>query len=288
MQVAAGDAAMAAKFARVSSPAMTTGFSLYGWLTNLGRSALRWLWGWATVVFVGAQLAVLAFSPSSYERGARSAVLRHVYLAAGPGLPGFSVLMLLFNVVLIRILVVTAFAYGLTQYALQAVVRVLVLELIPLIAALFVAVEYTIPAGSDLYKLRRSGALNAMRARGVDPMSAEVLPRVLAGMAAVLLLALLSCLVSLVLAYTAVHGFTTAGVASYNHAVGHIFDPVVSLIFSLKTLLLAVAVSLLPVANALREIPHRASRTSVELQGLVQMFVLMLVIEIASLIGNYY
>ena len=50
----------------------------------------------------------------------------------------------------------------------------------------------------------------------------------------------------------------------------------------------ALAVALLPVANALRDIPRRASRTSVELQGLVQMFVLMLVIEIASLIGNYY
>ena len=64
--------------------------------------------------------------------------------------------------------------------------------------------------------------------------------------------------------------------------------PVVSMIFSLKTLLFALAVALLPVANALRDFARRASRTSVELQGLVQMFVLMLAIEIASLVGNYY
>ena len=79
-----------------------------------------------------------------------------------------------------------------------------------------------------------------------------------------------------------------AGLASYNHAVGQIFNPVVSLIFSMKTVLFAVAVALLPVGNALRDLPRRASRTSVELQGLVQMFLLMLMIEIASLIGNYY
>ena len=267
---------------------MTTGFSLYGWLIGLGQGVLRWLFGWWTVVFIGAQLAVLAFSPSSYGAEARGAVLRQIYRAAGPGLPGFTTLMALFNVVLIRILVVTAFSYGLTQYALDAVVRVLVLELIPLIAALFVAVEYTIPGGSELYKLRRGGALEALRARGCEPLSHEVLPRVLAGMFAVLLLAALSCFLSLVLAYIAVHGFTLAGVPSYNHAVGNIFNPVVSLIFSMKTLLFAIAVALLPVANALRDIPRRASRTSVELQGLVQMFVLMLVIEIASLIGNYY
>ena len=182
---------------------MTTGFSLYGWLIGLGQGVLRWLFGWWTVVFIGAQLAVLAFSPSSYGAEARGAVLRQIYHAAGPGLPGFTTLMALFNVVLIRILVVTAFAYGLTQYALDAVVRVLVLELIPLIAALFVAVEYTIPGGSELYKLRRSGALQALRERGVEPLSHEVLPRVLAGLFAVLLLAALSCFLSLVLAYIA-------------------------------------------------------------------------------------
>ena len=267
---------------------MTSGFSLYDWLRGLGRGLLRWVLGWWIVVFIGAQLAVLAFSPSSYRRESRGVVMRQLYYAAGPGLPGFTTLMALFNVVLILILVVTAFAYGLTQYALDAVVRVLILELIPLIAALFVAVEYTIPGGSELYKLRRSGELEAMRTRGVDPLSREVLPRVLAGIFAVLLLALLSCLLSLLLAYVAVHGFTSAGLASYNHAVGNIFNPVVSMIFTMKTLAFAVAVSLLPVANALRDIPRRPSRTSVELQVLVQMFVLMLVIEIASLVGNYY
>lgn len=267
---------------------MTFGFLLYSWLLDVGRGVLRWLAGWWSVAFVGAQLMVLAFSPSSYRRESRGLVLRHMYFAAGPGLPGFTVLMALFNVVVIRIVVVTAFAYGLTQYALDAVVRVLVLELIPLAAALFVAVEYAIPSGSDLYKRRRAGDFETMRAHGTDPLSHEVLPRVLAGIFAVLLLAVVSCSISLILAYIAVHGFTLAGVPSYNHAVGQIFNPVVSLIFCMKTLLFAIAVALLPVGNALRDFPRRASRTSVELQGLVQLFVLMLVIEIASLVGNYY
>ena len=94
---------------------MISGFSLYDWLLGIGRNVLRWLLGWWAVVFIGAELAVLAFSPSSYRRESRGVVLRQIYYAAGPGLPGFITLMALFNVVLIRILVVTAFAYGLTQ-----------------------------------------------------------------------------------------------------------------------------------------------------------------------------
>lgn len=255
---------------------------------GLWRALVRMLLGSWRVLFMGAQLAVLAFSPSCYRQESGRAVLQHVYRAAGPGLPGFTVLMALFNVVVIRIVVVTAFAYGLSSFALDAVVRVLVLEMIPLVAALYVAIEYSIPQGSELFKLRRSGALAQLQARGIDPLSREVLPRVLAGMVAVLLMAAVSCVISLVLAYVAVHGFNTAGLPSYNHAVGHIFNPVVTLIFGLKTGLFALAVGLLPVASALRERPRRASRTSVELQGLVQMFVIMLGIEIVSLVGNYY
>lgn len=267
---------------------MTLGIAFYRWLLGLGQGAVGSFVRWWQVLFIGAQLGVLALSPSSYRRESRAIVLRQIYHAAGPGLPGFTVLMALFNVVVIRILVVTAFAYGLSSFALDAVVRVLVLELIPLVAALYVAVEYTIPGGSELYKLRRAGTLERLRARGLDPLGREVLPRVLAGVFAVLLLAAVSCTVSLVLAYVAVHGFTTAGVASYNRAVGHIFNPVVTLIFGFKTVLFAIAVALLPVANALRDLPQRLSRTSVELQGLMQMFLLMLAIEIASLMGNYY
>jgi len=76
--------------------------------------------------------------------------------------------------------VVTALSYGLTAYALEMVIRVLVLELIPLTAALFVAMRCTIPNGARLAQLRQSGHLDALRRRGVDPVRMELLPRVVA------------------------------------------------------------------------------------------------------------
>ena len=42
-----------------------------------------------------------------------------------------------------------------------------------------------------------------------------MLPRVLAGMFAVIMLAAVSCTISLILTYLAVHGFTLAGIPSY-------------------------------------------------------------------------
>ena len=266
---------------------MTPAGSLVSLLGGMRRDVWRWWLGWWTIIFVGAQLLVLALTPASYNRDARHAVLQQVHAATAPGLLSFTALMALFNVVVIRIVVVTAHSYGLSPYALDTVVRVLVLELIPLTAALFVAVQYSVPGGTVLYRLRRGGAFEALRRRGRHPLGDAVLPRVLGGVFAVLFLSLVSCFISLLLAYVTVYGFSHWGWAAYTRVVGNIFNPAVSLIFSLKTLLFALIVALLPLGSAMQDWPDDA-RTSVELQGLVRMFMLLLAVEILSLVGNYY
>lgn len=232
------------------------------------------------LILLAAEVAVVALSPSSY-RGAGANVLWHVHRAAGAGLAGFLVLMVLLNLVLIHILVVTADSFGLASLALDAVVRVLVLELIPLIAALYVTINYAVPGVSELQRRRWEPT---MRARYLSRH--EVVPRVCGAGVAVLLFAGLSCVISLVLAYLTIYGATWAGFAPYSHIVGNIFNPSVALIFTLKTLLFAGTVALLPVAYALRS-PLQAG-ASIEVRGLLRVAVLMLLIEILSLVGNYY
>ena len=267
---------------------MITSPSPRGPLFVIGQAVLEWLVGWGRIVHFGALIAVLALSPSSYARDDRRAMARHIVLDTAPVLGWFTLLSALVSLVLIRIVVVTALSYGLTQYALEMVVRVLVLELIPLTAALFVAIRCTLPNGEELAAMRRRGALDELARRGIDPMREEVLPRVLAGVVSVATLAALSCAVSLVLAYLVVYGFTPWGFAGYTRTVGHVFDPALTLIFGLKTLLFSLAVSVIPMGSALHDAPRTRTRTSAEVRGLIRMFALILLIEVASLVGNYY
>lgn len=251
----------------------------------MGQSSLRWLAGWWRIIVLGAQILVLVLSPTTYRAASRANLMRHIYQATAPNLLWFTVFSALVSLVLIRIVVVTALSYGLSQYALEMVVRVLVLELIPLTAALFVAVRYSIPHGSELYKMRTRGGFEA---RGLDPIAQELLPAVLAGVFAVLTLAAVSCVLSLVLAYLTVYGFTSAAFMGYTRTVGQVFNPVVTLIFGLKTLCFSLAVSLIPAGTALHDLPRKLSRASVEMQGLVRMFAVLVLVEVASLVGNYY
>lgn len=255
---------------------------------DVGRGLFRWMLGWWRIVHLGAMLLVLAMSPKSYGRENRRALARHLYVDTAPLLPWFTVLSALISVVLIRIVVVTAISYGLTQYALDVLVRVLVIELIPLAAAVFVAVRCALPNGAEIAQLRASGRFDALQASGIDPLPHEVLPRVVSGVFAVLLLAAIASVIALVLTYLSVHGMTTGALAGYTRRVGHVFGPAVTTIFVLKTLFLSLAVALIPIASTLYDLPRVRSRTSGELVALVRLFFAILVIEIVSLIGNYY
>ena len=184
-------------------------------------------------------------------------------------------------------MVVTALSYGLSRYALEMVIRVLVLELIPLTATLFVAMRCTIPHGTQLALLRQSGHFDALRAQGGDPVRMELLPRVVAGVFASITLAALSCVVALVMAYFSVYGFNLAGLPSYTRMFGHVFSPAVTLVFALKTLFSSLAVALIPTTAGMYDAGEGVTPDS-ELGGLARMFAVLLLIEVGSLVGNYY
>lgn len=241
----------------------------------------RWINGWRLIGLLAAQVLALALSPSSFRGGRAAAVARHLYAATGPLLPGFTLLAALAALVIIRIVIATALSYGLSRYALDVLVRTLVLELIPLSAALFVALRYSLDAGDEVRALRdrQPGAASAVWLRD------EVLPRTLAGLFAVLTLALVSGVLTLVLAYVSVYGFSGWGLAGFTRTVGQVFNPVVALIFGLKTLAFGLAVAVIPVMDA----PARRGMAGRDdLARLARLLVVLLGVEVASLVGNYY
>lgn len=260
-------------------------------IADMGRHASHAVQnGWRTL-HLGAVIVVLLLSPSAYGPASRQRLAEHLVRSVAPLLLWYTVLSALLGLVLIRIVVVTAQSYGLSQYALEMVVRVLVLELIPLGAALFVALRASLPQAMEVRALRLAGELDRLRASGEDPLHQLVLPRVVGSAFAVLLFAVWSGVLAMGLAYFSVYGFSPWGLEAYTRTLGQVFNGPVSLIFALKTLAFSLAVAVVPVASALFG-PSRANQadagSGAELQALVRLFVVLLLIEAASLVGNYY
>ncbi|MGA0572866.1 MlaE family ABC transporter permease [Variovorax sp. VNK109] len=265
------------------------------------RGPARWLASWGRLVVLAAMILVLVLTPSTWRREGRRQVARHIYASTAPSLLWFTLLVALVSLIIIRIVVATALNYGLSQYALEAVIRVLVLELLPLSAPVFVALRYSIPMADGLYARRQQqarqvsadaraagdGVLEPGTAPALQSVATEFMPRAVAGVFACVMLVAISCVATLMLAYFTVYGFVLSGLPEYTRRVGQVFNASVSLIFTLKTIFFSLAVSLIPLTSSLYDASTRMSRSRVELHGIVRMFAVILLVEVASLVGNY-
>jgi phospholipid/cholesterol/gamma-HCH transport system permease protein len=256
------------------------------------ESSLRWARAWGRSAALSLRIAVLACSSSSLGAKHRHETARHYYTNTLPALSWFVVLSALVALVLTRIVVVTAAGYGLSGYALEMIIRVLVLELIPLGAAGFVAVHSALPMAAEIASLRRRGQLGSGLLPGEAPplanLQASVVPRAVAAGLGVITLAVVSATVALVLAYAAVYGASANGWAQYTRTFGQVFTPSVVLVLVLKTLAMAAAVALVPPSAAALGWDRGDTRTRAELGALVRLFGALLLIEVASLMANYY
>ncbi|MEN3278297.1 MAG: phospholipid/cholesterol/gamma-HCH transport system permease protein [Massilia sp.] len=253
-----------------------------------GRFIAHWLASWWRMLLLGAVALVLAFSPSTYTREHRLATSRQIYLGAWQVLPWFAALSALVSLVLIRIVLVTALSYGLSRFALEMVVRVLVLELIPLSAALFAALRSGMAFDATALGLARAGLPTAeVNAEALRRLRRDLVPQLFANAFSVLSLAMVSSTIVLVLAYLNVFGLSPWGLPDYTRTVGRVFEPVVAVGFVLKTVLFGLAVAVIPTA-AILELQRYPRRLASSVQpGALRLLFVLLLIEGASLALKY-
>lgn len=259
------------------SPHSAGAYRLFGGLAGACRS-----------LHFSALLLVLFASPATYTAANRRRLATRICLTCYQTAPAFALLSVLLSLVLVHIVVVTAQSYGLSQFALGTVVRVLVVELLPLAAALFVALRAGAAMNAEIAALRRTqpdaprSVLEALLIHRV------VLPRVAGSAVAVVLLAAISGTLALLLAYLGVYGFTPWGIANFTRTVGQVFAPTVLMALGLKTLLFAIAVATIPASAGLTKPRHSEAESVAVLQGMVRLFAMLIVIEVLFLTVEFF
>lgn len=261
---------------------------LYARPSLWGLAFVRYLRSWWYMVHLGAVALVMALSPSTYNRANRLAAARYIYASTWQVLPWFSLATTLIGLVIIRIVLVTARSYGLSHFALEMVVRVLVLELIPLSAAMFVALRASMAFDASALGLARAGmSAQAANDEALRRLRRDIVPQLLANSVAVLSLAMVTSVIMLVLAYLNVYGPLPWGVQDYTRTVGRVFTPAVTIGLVLKTVFFGLAVALIPTA-AILELQRYPRRLNSTVQpGALRLLFVLLVIEAASLALKY-
>jgi phospholipid/cholesterol/gamma-HCH transport system permease protein len=240
--------------------------------SSLRARSWRWLKRQGRLAGFSALTVVAALSPGCYDRRTGRNLASMICLGAWQMLPGYLLASILFSTVLTRIVAVTAESYGLSHLALEAIVRVLVIELIPLAAALFVALRVAPVTMQSLG--RPSGELPASHR--------ELIPYAVGSAMAVFILAILGGIASLAVAYLVVHGVSQWALADYARLIGQVFDPTMAAVFSLKLSLFAITVGIAPTTVALDAGP--ADPVARQMRVMARLLLLLILIEAALLI----
>jgi len=243
---------------------------------------------WRRLLRFAGFATVAALSPSAYGPQARAVAVRQIYLTAWRILPGYLVVAAALSLLLIEVVVVSARRYGVAQYSLELVLRVLVLELVPLLTAMFVALRSGAAIGAEIALMSVRGELDDAEEAGASPLHAELVPRIAGAAMSVLSLTTLGCVIAVWLSYVVFYGFTPAGLPEFTRIVNNVFDGVELFVFGLKCALFGLAVATVPAATGLEAEPGVIkSLPAVVLGGLIKLFFAIVTIEVASLMVKY-
>ena len=243
---------------------------------------------WQRILRFAAIAIITALSPSTYTQQARELAVRQIYFTAWQILAGYALVCALLGLLLIEVVGVLARKYGVERFSLELVLRVLVLEFVPLMTALFVALRSGAAIGAEIALMSVRGALGDEEGAGTSPLHAELVPRIAGAALGVTSLTTFGCAITIWLAYSAFYGFSSAGLPEFSRIVIDVFDGPELGMFFLKCLLFGLAVAIIPAATALEaERDVLESLPAVVLAGLLKLFFAVALIEVATLVVKY-
>ncbi len=250
-------------------------------------ATLAWVRAWGRAGLFAFAAAAAALSFSAYTPRTRALAMRQLYFGAWQVLPGFTLFAALLSLVVIQITISLARGYGLAQFALELVFRAVVLELVPLLTALYVALRSGAAIVTEVAMMRISGELDELFAAHIDPYEREFVPRIAAAAISVFALTIVSCSVVMAVAYLVMYGNSPWGFAEFTRTVALVFGPGALAGLMFKGFAFGAVVAVIPIAAGLEATRDPNSVPVAVMGGMVRLFAALALIELVSLAVKY-
>lgn len=263
--------------------------SLNDYLVRRARGFELRLKAWTEVARFAAAAIRGIFSRATYNSATREIVARQIYFTAWQIIGGHVLFVIVLSLVITQILAGAARKFGIYDYALEFTLRMVVLEIVPLLTALFVALRTGAAIATEVSLMRIRNEFGALEQAGIDPMRLELIPRVIGGTISVVSLTAIGVVASLLCANFVVTGFRPWGAhgTDLRHTIGTVFSVQAMAVLWGKALLFGLAVTTIPIAEALNA-PRQVFYAPIAvLRGMVRLFVALMLIEVIALVIQY-
>ncbi|MBZ0068698.1 MAG: ABC transporter permease [Thiobacillus sp.] len=257
-------------------------------IESLGAKVTGWFTvGYGIFAFLAKAVLLLLLDRTIWNRATFDVVIKQVYFTSVQILHVFLGYALVISWLIITIILSTARDFGLTEFASEMTIRVLVLELLPFLTALFIALRSGSAINTEVALMQVNNELDALAHCKVPPMQFEFLPRLIGGVISVITLAGLAGLLALLLAYLSIYGLSMAGFEPFTQTFAKIFNLQIMAGLIAKCALFGLAVTLIPITAGL-ETPKKLFMVPVSvLRGMMRVFFAIVAIEVVSLALKY-
>ncbi|HZE59738.1 MAG TPA: ABC transporter permease [Burkholderiales bacterium] len=254
---------------------------------NEADHALHWFLAWGRAARFAFAVVAAVLSPKLYTPRARAATARQVYFTAWQVLPGFTLFATLLGIVVVEITLSAARQFALEDYALELIFRALVLELMPLLTALFVALRSGSAISAEIAMMRIAGDFDDLASAGIEPFEKEFVPRVAASAASVFALTTLACVFVVALSYLLMYGPSPWGFEPFTRTIARVFTPLALGGLGLKCMAFGAVVAVIPISAGLDATRDARSVPIAVMGGMVRLFFALGLIEIFALALKY-
>jgi len=256
-------------------------------IERTGAKTVSW-WNttYGVMGFLTEMLSTVA-NPATWNRATLDTIVKQIYFTAVQILHVYLVYVTAISWVIITITLSTARNVGLFDAATEMIIRVLVLELLPFLTALLIALRSGSAINTEVALMKVNNELDALSHCKVEPMLFEFLPRIAGGILSVTGMTIIGGALTLILAYLSIHGLNTTGFSAFSTTIASVFSLGVLLGLALKCTLFGLAVTTLPMAAGL-ETPKKLFMVPVSvLRGMMRVFLALVLIEVLSLALKY-
>jgi phospholipid/cholesterol/gamma-HCH transport system permease protein len=266
------------------TPFHDAGKTMTAALESVGRSCLNMAKSFYDTLFFAITVILKIFDRRNYNSAVKMVLVNQIYFTSMQILPLFIGISIIFGSMVISIVFQVIKSMGLADYLGRILMGLVVTELSPFITVLLIALRSSSAINTEIAVMKVNNELKTLEAFNIDVINYLFLPRIINGVVSVVLLSSLFSILALtsgMLFSKLIFGMSVDVYTNVLLKSADFYDIVISLI---KCSTFGFFITLIPIRFGLQASSELTSIPVAVLNGMVKVFIAIVLIEVLSLI----
>ena len=253
-------------------------------IEKIGKASMNATATFRDILFFAFTILARIFQKKTYNSAMKMVLVNQIYFTSVQILPLFTVLSIILGSLLIGIVLQIIKNLGLAEYLGRILMGLVVTEISPFVTVLLVALRSSSAMNAEIAVMKVNKELRTLDTYNIDVIDYLFVPRIINGVVSVLLLSALFSILAL-----------TSGMIFSKLIFGMSFDVYTNVllksadiydidIYLIKCCIFGFFITLIPIRSGLSASDDLTSIPIAVLQGMVNVFIAIIFIEVLSLI----